>query len=365
MRLRGQERRDAPTAIDHRTRSQGIEDERARITRERVSSIRARLSSSNTEPFATGHRIDNVLERLNDIHSALASDPPSSTTPQDRSAPIPSPPVANEGNLIAVDAPSQLRGPIQATSVSPHAEDINVKAETRTSAELPPSTVAAEARIDRSPPHTHTDSAPNSTSPPTSTATSTFSSTTIRPDATGASSLSGGRALGDVQREPQELRQRMSELAEREGFLMKQLESLRGSCALDPQAASQDEQGDQAVDATSESISTEAQTTQAASDSEVESESPRASTAPPPNPLTRTLPVLRAQLQKALDERRAAAYALYHEHQLRVAAENALADVRRECGAPFVTPALMDAFVGICALTDDVLRAQSENQKAC
>ena len=85
----------------------------------------------------------------------------------------------------------------------------------------------------------------------------------------------------------------------------------------------------------------------------------------PSSPLTHTLPALRARLQKALDERRAAAYALYHEHERRVAAESALADVRRECGAPFVAPALMDAFVGICALTDDVLRAQSEAQKAC
>ena len=35
-----------------------------------------------------------------------------------------------------------------------------------------------------------------------------------------------------------------------------------------------------------------------------------------------------------------------------MAAENALADIRRECSAPFVVPALMDAFIRISALAD-------------
>lgn len=61
---------------------------------------------------------------------------------------------------------------------------------------------------------------------------------------------------------------------------------------------------------------------------------------------------LRFQLHAALEERRAAAYAAYDERQRRVAAENALADVRRECSAPFVVPALMDALIGISALAD-------------
>lgn len=64
------------------------------------------------------------------------------------------------------------------------------------------------------------------------------------------------------------------------------------------------------------------------------------------------MPALRTQLQGALAQRRVAAHALYAEHQRRVAAENALADVRRECGAPFVAPALVDALVRISALTD-------------
>ena len=47
---------------------------------------------------------------------------------------------------------------------------------------------------------------------------------------------------------------------------------------------------------------------------------------------------------------------LVNERRLRTEAEQVLEDVRRECQAPFVVPALLDAFTTLSRLTNDVVR---------
>ena len=128
---------------------------------------------------------------------------------------------------------------------------------------------------------------------------------------------------------------------------MKRLEGLR---ALEDQAASQD---NEAVMASA--IPEDPRTAQS---SQNEIESKPLPLPPPPNERTDlppTPPALRAQLQTALAERHTAAHALYREHQLRVAAENALADVRRE-GCVTVVPALVEALMRISAMSDGLVR---------
>lgn len=63
---------------------------------------------------------------------------------------------------------------------------------------------------------------------------------------------------------------------------------------------------------------------------------------------------LRAQLEAETEARRAAELALAAERQRRELAESAVEDAQRERAAPFVVPALMDAFMRISQLSDDL-----------
>ncbi|TFY54831.1 hypothetical protein EVJ58_g8629 [Rhodofomes roseus] len=64
---------------------------------------------------------------------------------------------------------------------------------------------------------------------------------------------------------------------------------------------------------------------------------------------------LRAQLRTEYEARKAAEHALRDERQQRELAAAAVANIHRECRAPFVVPALVDAFVEISRITGDVL----------
>lgn len=61
---------------------------------------------------------------------------------------------------------------------------------------------------------------------------------------------------------------------------------------------------------------------------------------------------LRAQLQGETEARHAAELALMMERRRRELAESAVEDAQRERAAPFVVPALMDAFMRISQLSD-------------
>ncbi|KAH9923565.1 uncharacterized protein B0H18DRAFT_1179370 [Fomitopsis serialis] len=69
---------------------------------------------------------------------------------------------------------------------------------------------------------------------------------------------------------------------------------------------------------------------------------------------------LRAQLEAEAEARRAAESALQAERRRRELAEGALMDVRRECTAPFVVPALMDAFLDMSRLTGELFASSVE-----
>ncbi|KAH9831990.1 uncharacterized protein C8Q71DRAFT_779009 [Rhodofomes roseus] len=71
---------------------------------------------------------------------------------------------------------------------------------------------------------------------------------------------------------------------------------------------------------------------------------------------------LRAELKAESDARAAAKHALQQERHRRERSESTLADVRRECSAPFVVPSLMDAFVQISHLTGEILAAGTERR---
>jgi len=47
---------------------------------------------------------------------------------------------------------------------------------------------------------------------------------------------------------------------------------------------------------------------------------------------------------------------LENERHMRLKAEASLQDIRRECKAPFVVPALLDAFISISNLTTQALQ---------
>ncbi|KAH9831995.1 uncharacterized protein C8Q71DRAFT_861298 [Rhodofomes roseus] len=64
---------------------------------------------------------------------------------------------------------------------------------------------------------------------------------------------------------------------------------------------------------------------------------------------------LRAQLQAEDEARKVAERALEDERRRHELAEAAVADVRRECRAPFIVPALVDAFVQMSRIAGDVL----------
>ncbi|KAH9831982.1 uncharacterized protein C8Q71DRAFT_778945 [Rhodofomes roseus] len=70
------------------------------------------------------------------------------------------------------------------------------------------------------------------------------------------------------------------------------------------------------------------------------------------DPAQDAVEALRAQLQAETEARRGAEAALHEERRRRERVEGVLADARRECAAPFVVPALMDAFIQIAALSD-------------
>lgn len=63
---------------------------------------------------------------------------------------------------------------------------------------------------------------------------------------------------------------------------------------------------------------------------------------------------LKAQLEAETEARRAAELQLAAERERRELAESAVEDAQRECTAPFVIPALMDAFIKISQLSDDL-----------
>lgn len=58
-----------------------------------------------------------------------------------------------------------------------------------------------------------------------------------------------------------------------------------------------------------------------------------------------------------MEARRAAELALAVERQRRELAEGAVEDARRERAVPFVVPALMESFMKIAQLSDDLLAA--------
>lgn len=64
---------------------------------------------------------------------------------------------------------------------------------------------------------------------------------------------------------------------------------------------------------------------------------------------------LRAQLKVETEARHTAETALQAERRRREFAERVVADARRECAAPFVVPALMDALIKIAELSDGVV----------
>ncbi|TFY53847.1 hypothetical protein EVJ58_g9213 [Rhodofomes roseus] len=70
---------------------------------------------------------------------------------------------------------------------------------------------------------------------------------------------------------------------------------------------------------------------------------------------------MRAQLHAESEARRTAESALHEERGRRELAEGAMIDVRRECNAPFIVPALMDAFLGISRLTGELLSGGAEH----
>ncbi|PCH38895.1 hypothetical protein WOLCODRAFT_158426 [Wolfiporia cocos MD-104 SS10] len=73
--------------------------------------------------------------------------------------------------------------------------------------------------------------------------------------------------------------------------------------------------------------------------------------------------VLRARIAQEAAARGAAERAVQEERARRARAEGVLADVRRECSAPFVVPALLDAFVRLAEASGDALAAVEEERE--
>ncbi|KAI0726795.1 hypothetical protein C8Q72DRAFT_493565 [Fomitopsis betulina] len=277
-----------------------------------------------------GRRINEVLQKLDDINSSLATvssgltetrndlTPPlatvssGSTDPRNDLDPPASGSVVDTAE-VKVPPPPTLSSPASPSPATAPAVEVKVEVDSG-----PTSQAIAE---------------PSSPSPvattPTSLAASVFSARSSSAG-TSSSSVPGEPTADDVRRELQDIQQQMSALAAREIALVTQLEQF-GECELDASQVQIKKADDSISNFIGDSPASE-QCTQEVPDSEVEA--------------------IHAQLHVALEEQRAAYYAARHELRRRVAAENALADIRRECSAPFVVPALMDAFIRISALAD-------------